>query len=58
MIGPWPHTFNTPFRARKLRQGCARFPLRPEQLKWFDRWVKGKDVPDSGHPRAHLRDGH
>lgn len=49
MIGPWPHTFNTPFPRVSFGKD-ATVPLRPEQLKWFDRWVKGKDIPDSGHP--------
>jgi putative CocE/NonD family hydrolase len=48
MIGPWPHTFNTPFPNVSFGKG-AIVPLRPEQLKWFDRWVKGRDVPDGEH---------
>ncbi|MES1262322.1 MAG: CocE/NonD family hydrolase [Acidobacteriota bacterium] len=39
MIGPWPHTFNTPFPNVSFG-GEAATPLRPEQLAWFDRWVK------------------
>ena len=46
MIGPWAHTFNTPFPRVSFGKD-ATVPLRPEQLKWFDRWVKGKDIPDS-----------
>jgi len=49
MIGPWAHTFNTPFPRVSFGKD-ATVPLRPEQLKWFDRWVKGKDIPDAGHP--------
>jgi putative CocE/NonD family hydrolase len=41
MIGPWPHTFTTPFANVSFGRD-AIVPLRPEQLKWFDRWVKGK----------------
>jgi putative CocE/NonD family hydrolase len=39
MIGPWPHTFNTPFANVSFGKEAA-MPLRPEQLLWFDRWVK------------------
>jgi hypothetical protein len=49
MIGPWPHTFNTPF-ARVSFGKDSTVPLRPEQLKWFDRWLKGNSTPDDGHP--------
>jgi putative CocE/NonD family hydrolase len=48
MIGPWPHTFTTPFANVSFGKD-AIVPLRPEQLKWFDRWVKGKDIPDPPH---------
>jgi putative CocE/NonD family hydrolase len=41
MIGPWPHTFNTPF-AHVAFGSEAMVSLRPEQLKWFDRWVKNE----------------
>jgi uncharacterized protein len=49
MIGPWPHTFNTPFAHVSFGKD-AIVPLRPEQLKWFDRWLKGKETADAGHP--------
>jgi putative CocE/NonD family hydrolase len=51
MIGPWPHTFNTPFTHPSFGKD-AIVPLRPEQLKWFDRWVKGKDLPDDSNTGA------
>jgi putative CocE/NonD family hydrolase len=25
-------------------------PLRPEQLRWFDQWLKGNDPPAAAHP--------
>ncbi len=48
MIGPWPHTFNTPFENVSFGKDSI-VPLRPEQLKWFDRWVKGIEAPDARH---------
>jgi putative CocE/NonD family hydrolase len=49
MIGPWPHTFNTPF-AKVTFGKDSTVPLRPEQLKWFDHWLKGSAAPDVGPP--------
>jgi putative CocE/NonD family hydrolase len=49
MIGPWPHTFNTPF-AKVTFGKDSTVPLRPEQLKWFDRWLKGNPAPEPGPP--------
>jgi putative CocE/NonD family hydrolase len=48
MIGPWPHVFTTPFANVSFGKDSL-VPLRPEQLKWFDRWVKGIDAPDPRH---------
>jgi putative CocE/NonD family hydrolase len=50
MIGPWPHTFDTPFAKVDFGKE-ARVPLRPEQFKWFDGWLKnpGKQ-PMNQHP--------
>jgi predicted acyl esterase len=49
MIGPWPHTFNTPFANVSFGKD-ATVPLRPEQIKWFDRWLKGTPAPEPGPP--------
>jgi hypothetical protein len=49
MIGPWPHTFTAPFTNVSFGKDAV-VPLRPEQLKWFDRQVKGIDSPDKSHP--------
>ena len=51
MIGPWPHVFTAPFANVDFGKDSL-VPLRPEQLKWFDRWVKGIDAPD---PQARVR---
>ena len=51
MVGPWPHIFTTPFPNVSFGKDSI-VPLRPLQLKWFDRWVKGiepKD-PETTHP--------
>ena len=40
MIGPWPHVFNAAFAGVSFGKD-AQVSLRPEQIRWFDRWVKG-----------------
>ena len=45
MIGPWPHNMSHAV-SRASISADAMVPLRPEQLRWFDRWLKGKDSPD------------
>jgi len=45
MVGPWPHTFNTPFAGVDFGKD-ALVPLRPEQLQWFDRWLKDGGLKD------------
>jgi hypothetical protein len=50
MIGPWPHVFNAPFPGVSFGKD-AQVPLRPEQIRWFDRWVKGDErTPTPPHP--------
>ena len=49
MIGPWPHVFSATFPGANFGKD-AQVSLRPEILKWFDRWVKGKDIPAPEHP--------
>lgn len=49
MIGPWPHVFSAPFPGVSYGKD-SQLPLRPEQLKWFDRWLKGSDSPHLEHP--------
>ena len=49
MIGPWPHTFTTPFPKVSFGKD-ALVPLRPEQLQWFDHWLKGKASTEPVHP--------
>jgi hypothetical protein len=49
MVGPWPHVFTAPFTGVSFGKESI-VPLRPEQLKWFDRWVKGNDAPEPAHP--------
>ena len=50
VIGPWPHTFNTPFPGVDYGRDAA-VGLRPAQLRWFDRWVKG-EVPKAEVPKG------
>ncbi len=48
-IGPWAHVFSATFAHVDYGKD-SRIPLRPEQLKWFDRWLKGVDAPESRRP--------
>ncbi len=49
MIGPWPHVFSDPFPGVSFGAE-SQVSLRPEQLQWFDHWLKGKDMPEIQHP--------
>jgi putative CocE/NonD family hydrolase len=42
MIGPWPHVFSAPFAGVSFGKD-AQVSLRPEQIRWFDRWLKGDE---------------
>lgn len=53
MIGPWPHTFNTPFASVNFGRD-ATVSLRPEQLRWFDRWVKGEPSSEAATPPVRI----
>ncbi|MEP6714001.1 MAG: CocE/NonD family hydrolase [Terriglobia bacterium] len=48
-VGPWPHIFSSPFASVTYGKS-ATVPLRPLQLGWFDRWLKGRDAVEPGHP--------
>lgn len=50
MIGPWAHVFSATFAGVNFGRDSL-VPLRPEQLRWFDRWLKDDD--DSAGPPAH-----
>lgn len=49
MIGPWPHVFSAVFEPVSYGKD-SQVPLRTEQLRWFDRWLKGIGVPEPAHP--------
>ena len=50
MIGPWPHVFSATFAGASFGKD-AQVSLRPEQIRWFDRWVKGDEgVATPQHP--------
>ncbi len=49
MIGPWAHTFTTPFANVSFGKDST-VPLRPLQLRWFEKWVKGIEAPDKTRP--------
>jgi putative CocE/NonD family hydrolase len=44
MIGPWAHVFSATFKGADFGKESL-VPLRPEQLRWFDRWLKNEDDP-------------
>ncbi len=41
MIGPWAHVFSATFANVNFGKDSL-LPLRPEQLRWFDRWLKNR----------------
>jgi putative CocE/NonD family hydrolase len=43
LIGPWPHVFSANFPNVNFGKDSL-VSLRPEELKWFDRWLKGNGV--------------
>ena len=52
MIGPWAHVFSATFANVNFGKDSL-VPLRPEQLRWFDRWLKNEKnstVLESQHP--------
>lgn len=49
MIGPWPHVFSATFPNADFGKD-SQVSLRPEILRWFDRWLKGNDTPEPAHP--------
>ena len=44
MIGPWAHVFSATFTGANFGKDSL-VSLRPEQLRWFDRWLKNNDDP-------------
>jgi len=44
LIGPWAHVFSATFKGTDFGKDSL-VSLRPEQLRWFDRWVKDADDP-------------
>ena len=42
MIGPWPHVFSSSFAGVSFGKDSL-VSLRPEQIRWFDRWLKGDE---------------
>jgi len=49
LIGPWAHVFNTKFDTLDFGKD-SQVSLRPEQIAWFDRWLKGQDADTPAHP--------
>jgi len=45
MIGPWAHVFSATFASAGFGKDSL-VPLRPEQLRWFDRWLKDSGAPE------------
>lgn len=49
LMGPWGHQINTKAKLGEVDFGqAALIDLRGEQVRWFDRWLKGKssDAPE------------
>jgi uncharacterized protein len=49
LIGPWAHVFGASFTNVSFGNDSL-VSLRPEQLRWFDRWLKGDDRIEWRHP--------
>ena len=49
MIGPWAHVFGATFAGVNYGKDSL-VSLRPEQLRWFDRWLKNAPAPEHGAP--------
>ena len=52
MIGPWAHVFSATFANVNFGKDSL-VPLRAEQIRWFDHWLKGapdRDIPPAAHP--------
>src|SRR4051794_3476589 len=49
MIGPWAHVFSATFTGANFGKD-ALVPLRPEQLRWFDRYLKNSPAAEPTHP--------
>ncbi len=45
LIGPWPHNMSMPFEGEPFGPN-ARAPIGLYQLRWFDRWLRDKTVPE------------
>ena len=42
-MGPWPHQVNSTTKLGKVDFGAsAKIDLEGYQMRWFDRWLKGK----------------
>jgi hypothetical protein len=49
MIGPWAHVFSATFAGVDFGKDSL-VPLRPEQLHWFDHFLKNQPAPLPLHP--------
>jgi len=49
MIGPWAHVFSATFAGVNYGKDSL-VPLRPEQIRWFDRWLKNAAAPERAAP--------
>jgi hypothetical protein len=49
MIGPWAHVFSAKFAGVDFGKDSL-VSLRPEQLRWFDRYLKNQPVAEPRHP--------
>ncbi len=60
IMGPWGHVVNTTSKLGDIEFGPqALIDLRGEELRWFNRWLKGYTFHRRAGrvPRAHLRHG-
>jgi putative CocE/NonD family hydrolase len=56
LMGPWGHAINAGTKLGEVDFGAsAQIDLRGEELRWFDRWLKGKNEDLSEDAKAPVR---
>ncbi len=53
LIGPWPHNMSIPLAGADFGPNWF-VPLRGTQIRWFDQWLKHKDVTTMSKPPVRI----
>ena len=55
LMGPWPHQVNSTSKIGKVDFGpTAQIDLTAYQMRWFDRWLKGKETGIDKEPAVRI----